>query len=150
MIRSKQMDELRGLDKTLRSLGKAKEPSLQYHVMVALTSGEVPKIKAASQISAVARKKIISSGYSSNRNFGFEEIFASCNGYEAEKKQFDSYEKTRQSAVARYSKDADKIMLRALDKEADAEEISEALHEAAEHAGLKALTAPVFDVASSD
>ena len=150
MIRSKQMDELRRLDKELRNLGAAKKPSLEQHVMIALTSGELPKLKPAAKISQTAREKIISSGYTSSRVLAFGDVFASCNGFEAEKKQYDAYERVRQQAIGRYQKDADKLMLRALDKDADAEVISEALHEAAERAGLKTLTAPVMVESTQD
>jgi hypothetical protein len=142
MIRSKQMDELRKLDKELRNLGSAKRPSLEQHVMIAITSGELPKLKPVAKISETARHKIIANGYSSNRSLAFGDVFASCNGYEAEMKQFDAYERTRKAALSRYEKYADKIMLRALNKDADPEVIAEELHEAAEHAGLKTLTAP--------
>jgi hypothetical protein len=131
-------------------LGTVKQPSLEQHVMIALTSGELLKLKPAATISQVARQKIINSSYSSNRTLAFGDVFASCNGFEAEKKQFDAYEKTRQAAIGRYSKEAEKLMLRALDKEADAEVISESLHEAAERAGLKTLTAPMIGEGSSD
>lgn len=150
MIRSKQMDELRKLDKELRNLGAAKQPSLEQHVMIALTSGELPKLKPAAKISQVARQKIIAGGYSSSRTLAFGDVFASCNGFEAEKKQYDAYEKTRQAAIGRYSKQAEKLMLRALDKDADAEVISESLHEAAERAGLKTLFAPVIGEISGE
>lgn len=112
--------------------------------MIALTSGELPKLKPVAKISQIARKKIIASSYSSSRTLDFGDVFASCNGFEAEKKQYDAYEKTRQVAIGRYSKEAEKIMLRALDKDADAEVISESLHEAAERAGLKTLAAPTI------
>ncbi len=138
------MDELRKLDKELRNLGAAKQPSLEQHVMIALTSGELPKLKPVSIISKVARQKIIAGGYSSSRVLQFGDVFASCNGFEAEKKQYDAHEKVRQAAIGRYAKEADKLMLRALDKDADAEIISESLHEAAERAGLKALVVPVL------
>lgn len=145
------MDELRKLDKSLRSLGEAKRPSLEQHVMVALTSGELPKLKSAAKISGVARTKIINSGYSSNRTLSFGDVFASCNGFETEMKQFSAHEKTRASAVSKYTRSADVIMLRAFDKDADAEAISEELHEAAERAGLKSMQVPVFGtVAESD
>jgi hypothetical protein len=150
MIRSKQMDELRKLDRDLRAIGAPKTPSLEQHVMIALTSGELPKLKPAAKISESARRKIISSGYSSNRNFSFGEVFASCNGYEDEMKQFNAYEKTRQAVLARYGKESEKIMLRAMNKDADAELISEELHEAAERAGLKTLVAPVFGTIPTD
>lgn len=151
MIRSKQMDELRKLDRDLRNLGAAKQPSLEQHVMIAITSGEIPKLKPVARISETARRKIIASGgYSSSRSLSFGDVFASCNGYEAEMKQFGAYEKTRQAALGRYAKEADKIMLRALNKDADPEIISEELHEAAELAGLKKLTAPVFGAANDD
>jgi len=150
MIRSKQMDELRKLDNNLRELGAAKKPSLQYHVMRALTSGEIPKIKPVAKISEAARAKIIAGGYHSDRTLNFHEVFASCNGYEGEMKQYEAYEGSRSRKVEAYSRASEKIMLRALNKEADAEEISEALHEAAEKAGLKTLVAPTFDKAEAE
>lgn len=150
MIRSKQMDELRKLDRDLRSLGQAKKPSLEQHVMIAITSGEMPKLRPVAKISDTARHKIIGGRYSGDRMLSFGDVFASCNGYEVEMKQFDAYEKTRAAALARYAKDADKIMLRALNKDADPEVISEDLHEAAERAGLKTLKAPVFGAADDD
>jgi hypothetical protein len=150
MIRSKQMDELRKLDRELRNLGSAKQPSLEQHVMIALTSCELPKLKPVSSISKVARQKIIAGGYSSSRVLQFGDVFASCNGFEAEKKQYDAYEKVRQAAIGRYAKEADKLMLRALDKDADAEVISEQLHEAAERAGLKTLVVPALTETSNE
>lgn len=150
MIRSKQMDELRKLDRELRTLGTATRPSLEKHVMIAITSGETPKLKPVAKISETARHKIIAGGYRSERSLSFGDVFASCNGYEAEMKQFDAYEKTRTAAMARYEKEADKIMLRAMNKDADPEVISEELHEAAERAGLKTLKAPVFGKDSDD
>lgn len=144
MIRSKQMDELRSLDQRMRKLGEATKPSLESHVMIAITSGELPKLKPVATISSLARQKIVGSSYRSDRSLAFSDVFASCNGYEAEMKQYKAHEKVRETALSRYSKDAEKIMLRALDKEADAENIAEELHEAAERAGLKSITAPVW------
>lgn len=150
MIRSKQMDELRKLDRELRALGTAKRPSLEKHVMKAITSGETTKLKPVAVIAATARDRIISGRASYDRRLSFGEVFASCNGYESEMKQFDAYERTRTAAIARYEKDADKIMLRAMNKDADPEVIAEELHEAAERSGLKTLKAPAFGTTSED
>jgi hypothetical protein len=149
MIRSKQMDELRKLDSSLRKLGEASKPSLEKHVMIAITSGEIPKLKPVSAITAAARSKIIAERYGS-RELKFADVFLSCNGYDAEMKQFTAHEKSRSVALTKYSRSAEKIMLRALDKEADAELISEELHEAAERAGLKSITPPVWAEACAE
>lgn len=148
MIRSKQLEELRKLDTNLRSLGKATQPSLEKHVMIALVSGEVPKLKPVAAISQNARKKIVTDRYS--RNLAFSEVFASCNGFDNEMKQWSGYEKTRLAAVSRYAKEADKVLLKAMDADADAGDISEQLHDAADRAGLKSLTPPVFEEPTVD
>lgn len=149
MIRSVQMDQLRKLDSELRALGVAKEPSLDTHVMIALMSGEVPKLKPAAKVSEVARSKIIGATYRDERKLKFSDVFASTNGYEADMTRFNAYAKQRERALAEYSRQSEKIMLRAMKKDADPEEISDALHEAAERSGLKALKAPNFDALQS-
>lgn len=142
MIRPKQLEELKKLHSSLRGLGAAAEPSLEKHVMLALVSGEVPKLKPVKAISDTARKKIVDDRYS--RQLAFEEVFASCNGYEAELKAFEAHEKTRLAAVTRFDREAEKILLKAMDPDADAAEIVDQLHNAAERVGLKAIKAPVF------
>lgn len=143
------MDELRSLDSRLRKLGEATKPSLEKHVMIAITSGEIPKLKPVAAITAAARSRIVNERYG-NRELKLAEVFLSCNGYDAEMKQFTTHEKARGVALSKYSRDAEKIMLRALDKEADAELISEELHEAAERAGLKSITPPVWAECATD
>lgn len=111
--------------------------------MMALVSGEIPKLKPSKDISVTARKKIVTDRYS--RSLSFADVFLSCNGYDGEMKVYNAHEKKRVAAMERYRKGADKIMLKAMDSEADAADISEQLHEAAEWSGLKSLTPPKFD-----
>lgn len=142
MIRAKQLEELQRLNKSLRESGKINAPSLEKHVMLALVSGEVPKLKPVKAISDTAKRKIVSERYSRNLSFG--DVFASCNGYEVEQKQFEAHERTRRAALARFDQDAEKIMIRAMNPESEAADIVEELHCAAERAGLKSIKAPVF------
>lgn len=138
------MDEIKSLKDRLSNLGTGNAPSLERHVMIALVSGEVPKLKPVGAISDTARKRIINDRYSS-RDLKFGDVFASTNGYEGEMKQWKEHEAKRKSALARFDRDAGKIMVKAMDAEADASEIVEQLHEAAERSGLKALKTPVFE-----
>lgn len=112
--------------------------------MIALCSGEVPKLKPAAIISDTARRRIINDRYGGGRELKFGDVFASTNGYAGEMKQWKSYEEKRALAAARFEKEAEKIMVTAMGGEADASEIVEQLHAAADRAGLKSLEAPVF------
>lgn len=142
-MKQKQLEEIKSLRSRLSNIGTGSAPSLERHVMIALCSGEVPKLKPASVISDLARKKIIGDRYS-NRELKFSDVFASTNGYEGEMSQWNAYESKRKTALARFEKDAEKIMVKAMDSDSDAESIVEQLHDAAERSGLKALKAPVF------
>ena len=142
-MKTKQLEEIKSLRGRLSSLGTGNTPSLQRHVAIALCSGEVPKLKPASVISDLARKKIIDNRYS-NRELKFEDVFASTNGYEGEMRKWNAHEAKRKAALAKFDKDAEKIIVKAMDLESDAPEIVEQLHAAAERAGLKNLKAPVF------
>lgn len=142
MIRAKQMEEIKSLRNRLGALGNGTAPSLERHVMIALVSGEVPKLKPLGAISNAARKLIIEDRYS--RRLAFGDVFSSCNGYEVEMKQWNAHEVKRKTALARFDNDAEKIMVKAMDQDADASEIVEQLHEAAERSGLKAIKAPIF------
>lgn len=142
-MKQKQLEEIKSLRSRLSGLGTGNAPSLERHVMIALCSGEVPKLKPAAVISDMARKKIIGDRYS-NRDLKFADVFASTNGYEGEMNQWKAHEAKRKTALARFDKDAEKIMVKAMDSESDATEIVEQLHDAAERAGLKTLKAPVF------
>ncbi len=142
-MKIKQLEEIKSLRDRLSSLGTGNTPSLERHVAIALCSGEVPKLKPASVISDLARKKIIGDRYS-NRELKFADVFASTNGYEGEMSQWKAHEAKRKAALAKFDKDAEKIIVKAMDSESDAPEIVEQLHDAAERAGLKNLKAPVF------
>lgn len=111
--------------------------------MIALCSGEVPKLKPANVISNTARTRIINDRYSS-RDLKFGDVFASTNGYEGEMSQWKIHEAKRKTALARFDKDAEKIMVKAMDTDSDAADIVEQLHDAAERSGLKGIKAPVF------
>ena len=143
-MKQKQLDEIKSLRSRLSSLGTGNAPSLERHVMVALCSGEVPKLKSATAVADTARNQIITERYS-GRSLKFSDVFASTNGYEGEMNQWKAHETKRKTALARFDKDAEKIMVKAMDSESDATEIVEQLHDAAERAGLKTLKAPVFD-----
>lgn len=149
-MKSKQLEEIKSLRNKLGTLGAGSSPSLERHVMIALCSGEVPKIKPATVISDTARKYIIGERYNSARSLRFADVFASTNGYEGEMKQWKAYEAKRQAALARFEKDAEKIMVKAMDPESDAAEIVEQLQDAAERSGIKTLKAPVFGEIESD
>lgn len=116
--------------------------------MIALCSGEVPKLKPAAVISDTARRRIINDRYGGGRDLKFSDVFASTNGYEGEMNRWRIHEVKRKSAVARFEKEADKIMVKALDPEADAAEIVDQLQDAADRAGLKSLKAPPFNEAT--
>lgn len=137
------MTELNRLKDKLASIGQCKRPSLEHHVMMALVSGEVPKLKPSSEISKTARKRIVTERYSRTLNFG--DVFLSCNGYEGEMKVFNTYEKVRSKAIDKYKKEAEKIMLKALEPDANSELISAQLHEAADKSGLRELEVPKFE-----
>lgn len=145
MIHAKQMTELNRLKTNLEGIGVCKKPSLEHHVMMALVSGEVPKIKSAADISKTARTRIVNERYSRSLNFG--DVFLSCNGYEGEMKSWNVYEKVRSRAVDKFKKESDKVMLKALEPDANGEMISSQLHEAADKSGLRDLIAPKFDCA---
>lgn len=142
-MKAKQLEEIKSLRSRLGSLGTGNAPSLERHVAIALCSGEVPKLKPASVISDLARKKIIGDRYS-NRELKFADVFASTNGYEGEMNQWKAHEAKRKAALAKFDKDAEKIIVKAMDSESDATELVEQLHDAADRAGLKTLKAPVF------
>ena len=142
-MKAKQLEEIKNLRSRLGGLGTGNAPNLEHHVAIALCSGEVPKLKPASTICDLARKKIIGDRYSS-RELKFADVFASTNGYEGEMNQWKAHEAKRKAALARFDKDAEKIIMKAMDSESDAEEIVEQLQGAAERAGLKTLKAPVF------
>lgn len=142
-MKTKQLEEIKSLRSRLSNLGTGNAPSLERHVMIALCSGEVPKLKPAVAISDTARNQIINERYS-GRSLKFSDVFASTNGYEGEMSQWKAHEAKRKTALARFEKDAEKIMVKAMDSESDAEAIVEQLHDAAERSGLKALKAPVF------
>lgn len=142
-MKAKQLEEIKSLRSRLGSLGTGNAPSLERHVMIALCTGEVPKLKPAVVISDTARNQIINERYG-GRSLKFGDVFASTNGYEGEMSQWKAYEVKRKAALARFDKDAEKIMVKAMDPEADAPEIVEQLRAAAERAGLTGLKAPVF------
>jgi hypothetical protein len=143
MILKKQLDEIKSLHKNLRMLGGATQPNLERHVMLALVSGEIPKLKSVKAISDTAKIKIVSERYWRSLSFG--DVFASTNGYEGEMSVFKTYEKQRCAALAKFDKASSPIMLKALSADADASDIAEQLHEAAERCGLKACEPPVFE-----
>jgi len=144
MIKTKQLDEIRGLSKKMAAQGDGEAPSLERHVMIALVSGEAPKLKPVGEICETARKRIISGRYG-GRELAFGDVFASCNGYEAEMRRWKAYEAQRNKAVDRFNREAEKILVRALDPEADAGDVIEQLHAAASKSGLTGLTAPSFE-----
>lgn len=145
MIHAKQMTELNRLKTNLECIGACKKPSLEHHVMMALVSGEVPKLKPATDISKTARTRIVTERYS--RSLNFADVFLSCNGYEGEMKSYNAYEKMRSKAVDKFKKESDKVMLKALEPDANGEAISSQLHEAADKSGLRDLVTPKFDSA---
>lgn len=148
-MQKKQLDELKRLDSNLRNTGVVSQPSLKTHVMLALVSGETPKMKPADKISQTARTKIVASSYGS-RTLEFADVFASCNGYEAEMKIWKAYEAKRIALVSKYNKASQKIMLSAMSMDAEPERIADLLNEAAESSGLKDLKAPVFNQTDED
>lgn len=139
-MREKQLRALQQQHNRYVNTGYKKQPSIQPHINIALVSGEPVKMRTQAEIVALSRKKIAEGTY--NRNLEFHDVFSSCNGYEADMKQWQAAEKKRQALVARYRKVADPLMRKAeLADDADPEDIAAKLAEAAESAGLVAMPA---------
>jgi hypothetical protein len=142
-MKQKQLEEIKSLRCRLGNLGNINPPSLERHVMVALCSGEVPKLKTSKAVADTARNQIISERYG-GRTLKFSDVFASTNGYEGEMSQWRAHEAKRKAALAKFEREADKIMIKAADTDADASEIAEKLHNAAAQSGLTEIKPPVF------
>lgn len=136
MLREKQRNELKAkFEATIRH-GRINPPDLVKHVALALASGESPKLRPAKEIVQSGRLRLIEERYTDDRKLRFSDVFASCNGYEVEKAQFDAYEAGRQRLVKPLRRLADKLNLRALNADADAEQIVEEFETAVDESGL--------------
>lgn len=137
MIREKQRTEIARKFGAALNMGQVPRPDLAKHVALALASGESPKLKPAAAIVKAGRIRLVNDGYSNRHNLTFVDVFASTNGYETEMAQFERYEAGRQKLLKPLKRLADKLNLRAMSGDADAETIVDEFDEALAASGLE-------------
>ena len=136
MLREKQRNEIRNKFAATLRHGQVMEPDLVKHVALALASGESPKLKTTREIVKAGRLRLIEESSRYERRLAFSDVFASTNGYELEMQEFTAYETGRQKLLKPLRRLADKLNLRALNADADAEKIIEEFETAVDESGL--------------
>lgn len=136
-MKIKQIETIQKQHARHLELGREMKPELSKYIALALVSGAKVQLKTRPEILDLCRTKIANGNYG-DREIKFQELFASCPEYERAVKAWQDRDKSRRQRVAEYLQVAAPLLRRAeLVEDADAEEISAALSEAARVCGLK-------------